>query len=136
MLLAADAEWPRSSQGCSLARDWLDWLKEKRAGLPEPWPEEWDSRVASDGTEYISRFRSLEFDPLEQRYVRQVRLEKWVEGKLVDSEEHTLRGYMFFRNEVELMLELVGFHDIRVLGDYTEDRATPDHNELVFIARK
>jgi hypothetical protein len=78
----------------------------------------------------------LEFDPLEQRFVRQVRLEKRVAGKLVASEEHTLRGYMFFRNEVELMLELAGFREMRVLGDYTQDYATPDNKELVFIARK
>ena len=48
----------------------------------------------------------------------------------------TTAGYMFFRNEVELMLELAGFREIAVLGDYTDEPATSDHNELVFIARK
>ncbi len=115
---------------------WLYWLKQKRAELPEPWPEEGQSKIASDGAEYVSRFRTLEIDPLEQSYLRQVRLEKWVQGKLVANEEYTLRGYMFFRNEVELMLMLVGFQDIIVLGDYTDEPATADHRELVFVARK
>ena len=41
------------------------------------------------------RSRILEVDSLEQSFKREVRLEKWFEGKLIKSEEYTLRGNMY-----------------------------------------
>lgn len=115
---------------------WQFWLKETRQRLPEPWPEQGKKRTAANGVDYVSRFRLLEIDPLEQSYVRQVRLEKWQNGKLLVREEYTLRGFMFFRNEVEWMLNVAGFGHVTVLGDYSDKAATPNHNNLVFIAGK
>jgi hypothetical protein len=79
-------------------------------------------------------FRTVEVDPLEQSYKRQVRLEKWVSGELVASEEHTLKGNMYLKNEILLMLKVVGFREITVLGDYTNETATAEHEEIVFTA--
>jgi hypothetical protein len=115
---------------------WMFWLKDRRQKLPEPWPEDGDVRRTPGGAEFVSRFRLLEIDPLEQSYVRQVRLEKWRDGRLLDSQEHTLRGYMVFKNEVELMLQLAGFTDISVQSAYSGRAATADDDELVFIAVK
>jgi hypothetical protein len=39
-------------------------------------------------------------------------------------------------NELILMLERAGFSDIQIYGDYSEEPATADHGDLVFIARK
>ncbi len=75
-------------------------------------------------------------DPLEQSYTRQMRVEKWQRGELLASEERTLRGQMYFRNEVMLLLELAGFRDNDVQGDYTDEEATAENQQLVFIARK
>ena len=113
---------------------WCQWLAANRRALPEPWPEEGRRGVAADGTEHIARFRLIDLDPLEQRYTRQVQLEKWQNGRLVASEERTLSGQIYFRNELMLMLEAVGFRDATVTGDYTDDPATADHEELVFTA--
>jgi hypothetical protein len=63
-----------------------------------------------------------------------VRLEKWSGGELVASEEYTLRGSMYFKNELLLMLKNAGFREISVHGDYTDERATADHTELIFTA--
>lgn len=115
---------------------WHQWLKEGRQGLPEPWPEEGKRRQAPDGTIYVSRIRMLDVDPLEQSYVRQMQVEMWRGDQLVAEEERTLRGNMYFKNELALMLELVGFGPITVQGDYTEETATADHKELVFVAEK
>ena len=75
-------------------------------------------------------------DPLEQIYTRQVRLEKWVSGEMVASEEYTLRENIYFKNEVLLMLEVAGFREIGVYGDYSDEIATADHEELNFTAIK
>lgn len=113
---------------------WGQWLRENRRALPEPWPDKKDGRMDSDGNEHFGQFRVVNVDPLEQTYTRQVRLEKWSSGKLVTSEEYTLRGNMYFKNEMFLMLQAAGFRDIIVQGDYTDAPATAEHEELVFTA--
>ena len=115
---------------------WKMWLKENRQTLPQPWPKDGDRRVAADGSKNIAYFRTAHIDPLEQIYTRQVRLEKWVSGEMVASEEYTLRENIYFKNEVLLMLEVAGFREIGVYGDYSDERATADHKELNFTAIK
>jgi hypothetical protein len=87
-----------------------------------------------DGSEHVARFRSVSVDPLEQTYTRQVRLEKWESGSLVASEEYLLRGNMYLKSEVVLMLRVAGFRAITVHGDYTDEPATADHEKLLFTA--
>ena len=118
------------------AESWDWWLSEKRKILPQPWPEDGRRSIASDGSEHVARFRLVDVDPLEQSFTRQVRLEKWQSGKLIASEEYTLRGNMYLKNELLLMLKVVGFRKIIVQGDYTDEPATAAHEELVFIAMK
>ncbi len=113
---------------------WNLWLKETRDALPQPWPEKSDGRIASDGSEHFGQFRLLHFDPLEQRITRQTRLEKWTNGALVAAEEYTLRGMVYFKNELLLMLKVAGFREITVRGGYTDEPATADHADLVFTA--
>jgi hypothetical protein len=129
LILNIDAEyaWPQ---------EWERWRLTKSRSLPEPWPEEGKRRVASDGSEYIERFRLVSINLLEQSYVRQVRLEKWVAGQLVASEENNVRGDMYLKNEVLLMLKVAGFSQITVRGDYTDDSATPESEKLIFTAIK
>lgn len=115
---------------------WSMSLRENRKALPEPWPEKSAPRFASDGSQHFGQFRLTDFDPLEQTYTREVRLEKWVEGKLDKAEEYILRGNMYLKNELLLMLKVAGFPHITVFGDYTEEVATADHEEIVFTAIK
>jgi len=112
------------------------WLSTKRQFLPEPWPVQPNRQTAADGSEYLDWFRLVDIDPLEQTFTRQVRLQKWVSGELIGSEEYTLRGEMYFKNEVLLMLKTVGFHEVTVHGDYTNESATAEHKELIFTAIK
>lgn len=114
---------------------WALWLQENRQALPQPWSPE-SRRRAADGSEYRARFRFLELDPLEQTYARQVHLEKWIAGQLVEEQEYTLRGRAYFKSELELMLQIAGFREITVRGDYTDEPATPEHKQLVFTALK
>lgn len=115
---------------------WEKWEPAKRKTLPEPWPEEGKRRIATDGSEYIERQRMFSVDPLEQRMIRQVRIEKRVSGKLIDSQELTQHRTLYLPKEVLLMLQVAGFRQVTVRGGYTDEPATPDHAELVFTALK
>ena len=113
---------------------WDGWLSTKRRTMPEAWPEEGRHRYAADGSEFVDRFHYVDVDALEQSFTRAVRLEKWQSGKLVAAEEYTLRGNVYMKNELELMLKVAGFRDITLRGDYTDAAATADSEELVFRA--
>jgi SAM-dependent methyltransferase len=125
--IEAEYAWPQ---------EWEKWGLTKCKTLPEPWPEEGKHRIASDGSEYIERFRLVITNLLEQSYVRQVRLEKWVAGQLVASKEDTIRGDMYLKNEMRLMLKVAGFRQITLRSDYTDEPATPESKELIFTAIK
>lgn len=111
---------------------WHLWLSEHRKALPQPWPDKGTGKVASDGHTHYAQFRMLDLDPLEQTYTRQVRLEKWSSSELVTREEYTLKGNIYFRNELLLMLSIAGFGEVTVHGDYRNEPATAEHRELVF----
>ena len=129
LLLNIQAEYTSSES-------WSMWLQEQRHRLPQAWPKTGNRKLTADGSENIAFFRTVEFDPLEQSYTRQVRLEKRVDGILIVSEEYTLRGNIYFKNEVLLMLKLAGFDQITVRGDYTDEPASAEHEELVITAIK
>jgi len=115
---------------------WEKWEPANRKTLPEPWPDEAKCRIASDGSEYVERQRMLSVDPLEQKMVREVRIEKWFLGKLVSSQEYIQHRTLYLPNEVLLMLHVAGFREITVRGDYADKPATPDSKELIFTALK
>lgn len=114
---------------------WRYWPKKERASLPEPWPEPRGRRRASDGAEYSLRSRVVDVDPLDQRGTMEIRAEMWRDGTQVAEEEHRLTMRLYFKDELLLLLERAGFEDIVVHGGYDE-RTEPDHDFLVFIARK
>lgn len=115
---------------------WPLWLKGNRQELdPDFWTEPEPER-ASDGRDYRMRSRIADIDPLEQVVILQMRAELSQEGQLVGVEERTLTGNIYFKNELLLILKQAGFDEVTVQGDFTEAEATPEHNVLVFIAKK
>jgi len=118
------------------ANEWQYWVNDKRRQLPEAWPLPGERERAADGTEYELRMRLADVDPLEQVVTLQVRVEQWRQEQLIAEEERILKGHRYFRNELLMMLEQVGFTEIDVQGDFTEAEAMPEHSVLVFIARK
>jgi SAM-dependent methyltransferase len=115
---------------------WNMWLPEYRNQLPERFPDQARNYVADDGSEHRAYFRTLAMDPLEQCYERQVRLEKWVSDSLEAVEVRTLKGSMYLKSEVHLMLRVAGFKEITVNGDYSDEIAGPENEEVVFTAIK
>lgn len=115
---------------------WLSRLPEYRRALPDEWPASSERRRLADGTEMEVTARTVETDPLENVATRQMRVRLWHEGELLKEEIHTQRLDDYTKNELVLMLERAGFSDIQVFGDFTDEAATADHNELIFICRK
>jgi hypothetical protein len=60
----------------------------------------------------------------------------WVDGEHVAAEEHVLRMSMYFTRELVSLLELAGFTDVTLRGDYTDEEPSPDTEFVVFVARK
>jgi SAM-dependent methyltransferase len=129
--LLLDNEVPYSS-----ARRWMRWTAEGRAELPRPWSSEPDRRTALDGSEYFLWTRMLEVDPLDQSMRLEMRIEKRRDDELVAESEHPLSMRMWFRDELVLMLRTAGFREVEVRGGYDDAEPRPDHDFLVFIARR
>jgi SAM-dependent methyltransferase len=115
---------------------WEKWESASIKTLPEPWPDQWEHRIAADGSEYAEQQRLLSLNSMERSMVRQVRIEKWVSGRRVESQEYTQHRTLYLPNEVVLMLQVAGFNEITIRGDYSDQLATPDSKELVFTALK
>jgi SAM-dependent methyltransferase len=117
-------------------RRWSNWLKENRSELPGQWREPGERRRGSDGNEYALVGRLVTLDPLEQQARLEIRAYMWSDGELAAEEEHAITMNLYFRNELLMMLEQAGFVDVVVHGDHTEEEPTPDHDFLVFVAKK
>jgi SAM-dependent methyltransferase len=116
-------------------RRWPQWLREERAGLPEPWPESGEWKTAADGSEYHLRTRGIAIDPLDQRLDLEIRAEKWRDGELVAAEEHLLSMRLYFKEELALLLEREGFSHVTVRAGYEDRAPTPDDDMVVYEAR-
>jgi len=115
---------------------WLARLPRNRHGPPEPWPESDERQLLSDGSELELSTRTVSTDPLENVAVRQIRARLWRDGALVQEEIHTQKLDDYSKNELVLMLERAGFENIRLYGDFTDEPATADHKNLIFVAQK
>jgi hypothetical protein len=65
-----------------------------------------------------------------------MRARRWRDGRLEADEEYTLAESLYFRNELLLMLDRVGFADVRVEAGYTGAEPTRDDEVLVYHARR
>jgi hypothetical protein len=122
----------------AMGERWRYWQKDQRPEFPREWEplEEAERRRGSDGAEYALQGRIVAFDPLEQRISYEMRAAMWVDGDLVRQEEHRLQMTLYFKGELQLLLERAGFRVIVVHGDHREQSATPDSDFVVFVARK
>jgi SAM-dependent methyltransferase len=116
--------------------EWQYWVKARRRELPEAWPEPGERRRASDGTEFGLRTRIVSVDPLEQVITLGIRVEQWRGEQLIAEEERTLKAQEYFKNELLMMLDQVGFSEVRVEGGFTLEEARPEHDVLVFVAQR
>jgi SAM-dependent methyltransferase len=118
-------------------KGWIAWLPEHRPDLPRSWSRKADRKTAADGTVLEMRARQIEFDPLEQTYEAEISINHSEDDRLLGTESSVLRGSIYFKNEIVLMLEAAGFESVSVRSG-TEDRAPLPWMDgyLLFIARK
>lgn len=115
---------------------WLSRLPHARHALPDEWPSDGERELLPDGSELELVARTVSVDPLAEVQTRQLRARLWRDGELVEEEVHTQRYEEYGMNELLLLLELAGFDDVRICGDYRDEPATADHRNVVFVARK
>ena len=115
---------------------WLSRLPENRHALPQEWPSAGKRKLLADGCELEITARTVAMDPLEDIATRQIRARLWQNGELLKEEIHTQMVEDFSKHEWLLMLEKAGFREVKIVGDYSDEPATADHNVLVFLASK
>jgi SAM-dependent methyltransferase len=115
---------------------YLSRLPENRHSLPDEWPLSTERKLLGDGTELEIAARTVSVDPLEETQTRQLRARLWRNGELLEEQVHTQRYEEYGKNELVLVLERAGFSEIQIFGDYSDEPATADHKELIFVAQK
>ena len=115
---------------------YLSRLPENRHSLPDEWPVSTERKLLADGSELEIAARNVSVDPLEETQTRQLRARLWRNGELLEEEVHTQRYEEYSKNELVLVLEHAGFSEIQIFGDYSDEPATADHKELIFVAQK
>lgn len=113
---------------------WSGWLPENRRDLPLDWFPP-NRVVMPNGDELEDAVQIISQDPLEGVAVRAIRHRLYRDGALVQEDVHSLAMELYTKDELVLMLETAGFATVEIHGDYTDDPATGDHENLVFVAR-
>lgn len=100
---------------------------------------EWMLRRAgirpSDGAEVLIS-EADEYDFVEQVVTGYYRYEVYKGGALIDTHFHTMKLRWYSKHELAMMLEKVGFCDIFVYGDYTDQEAVSGHETMIFRGRR
>ena len=100
-------------------------------------PQRWGPAPRKCGEGEISTTLWTEsFDLFEQTLVERRRYELHVDGQLARSELHTLHMRWYHKYEIIMMLQQVGFEEIFLYGDYTENPATKDSKTIICGARR
>jgi SAM-dependent methyltransferase len=131
-LLIAEHELPYAVAD---ERKWARWLPGHRADIPGDWSSVGERRATKSGDEIELETRLIDFSPLEQVEVAEIRARLWRGGTVVKEEIHTLSACLYFAQEIRSKLEAAGFSNISVESDFTGRLATPDDQTVAFLAR-
>lgn len=114
---------------------WSGWLPENRRSLPLDWFPP-TSKTLPDGEELENAVQIFSQDPLEGVAVRKIRHRLRRDGQVIAEDIQTMALESYTKHELLLMLELAGFGEVTIFGDFSDEPATMDHTDLVFVARK
>lgn len=104
--------------------------------FPQPWKLRAE-KVLPHGRRLVVSHRLTARDPVEQIEQEERRYELYEGEQLVQSEMHSGQTRWYFRNELLWMLQLAGFRDVIVTGDYTDETFNASHKQtMVFMAKK
>ena len=88
----------------------------------------------ADGTELVKEARVERQNLLDQTLSVTVRYRRERDGQILEEQISPTTERWYFVHELTLMLEAVGFRDIRVTGDYTDEPPTDESGVLAFFA--
>ena len=113
-------------------RRWMRWVEQPE--LPENYGDREDARTAADGTTLSMNARTLEFNPMEQTLIQEIRVRHLDGDEVLAEETYDIRINMYFKNEIELMLRAAGFGNIVVTGNL-DDRPPEPWRDLRIVFR-
>jgi hypothetical protein len=89
-----------------------------------------------DGTVLYKHVRVQGRNLLEQTLAYEVRYRRVQQRRIIEEQRCAVPERWYFKHELELMLEGVGFRTLCVTGDYTDEPARDNHFVLAFAAIK
>ncbi len=104
---------------------------------PDPHINVWGPTIRPrDGAAVTTHLWTESADRFEQVKVEKRRYEAAVDGRIVESELHTMTLRWYFKYELMMMLEQAGFRKIFIYGDYTAAAATATSSETIYGATR
>jgi ubiquinone/menaquinone biosynthesis C-methylase UbiE len=110
-------------------------LSEKPLGGLGRWGDLWAHRQP-DGSVIAQHLKIEKIDRVEQLLIAKRRYQLIQDGRVMQEEIFDSNERWYYKHEMMLMLEKVGFKNIQVKGDWSGDNFTEGHTSMVFMARK
>ena len=114
-------------------KSWAAWIEEP--DLPRKWPLHGKRRRNGDGAEMELRTRQLAFNPVEQTTTLEIKAIEYDGEVEVAVQTSTISINIYFKNEIELMLSVAGFQEIKVTSFPHDEPPQPwQDGRIVFHA--
>jgi SAM-dependent methyltransferase len=110
-------------------------LSEKPNGGDGEWGPLWDDTLP-DGRLMKQHVKREKIDRAEQLLLAKRRYQLYDNGQLVAEEIFDSNERWYFKYEMTLLLEKVGFQDIQVKDGWSDDDFAERHDSMVFMAHK
>lgn len=110
-------------------------LHEKPLGALGEWGPLW-SHPQPDGSEMVQTLWIELIDRADQLLLAKRRYQLVRDGEIVAEEVFNSHERWYYKHEIELMLRLVGFHDIRITGDWTGEPFEDHHGTMVILGTR
>ena len=101
--------------------------------MPSKWSKP-DRRDLPDGTSLSLKTRILEFNPIDQYYIREILAEQYEDKVLAGKEQRQIRLNIYLKDEVELMLQSVVFSEVKIFSRVYERDPIPYEDYLIIEA--
>ena len=109
-----------------------EWSEEHKPNLPSKWSKS-DRRDLLDGTSLSLQTRILEFNPIDQYYIREILVEQHKDKVLVGTEQRQIRLNIYLKDEVELILQSVGFSEVKIFAGLSNRDPIPSKDYYLMV---
>ena len=109
-----------------------EWSEEHQPNLPSKWSKS-DRRDLLDGTSLSLQTRILEFNPIDQYYIREILAEQHKDKVLVGTEQRRIRLNIYLKDEVELMLKSAGFSEVKIFAGFSDRDPIPSKDYYLMV---